>query len=480
MVSKIIRILPVLFVLTVLSCVPHPRPAREPLSYPLARIEPLVAAERYSEAVDALEEVARIYPDSPRPLIEIGRIYLDRHRWLLAEDAFNRALARGLNNPAAVAGLAEALFNQDRLADALKLWQEVAAAHPELPGVFTGLGRTHLWRFEFEPAKAAFEAQQTHNVDPEARWYLAALDAPLDWSTAMDGLQAIPDSAANGGLPARRDYLLAALSPFDAESPPQEVAKATGIALAQVQLWPLAVNALTIALEGGDANTPDAETLAFLGHALVQAGRPALDLFEQAQRADPDSALPLYFQGLYLRRQGAIKSAATLFEEALALDPDNTAIYVELAQTRAQQGDLAAAEVWYLAALEVAENDAQSPALWVQRVLVRFYAERGYRMAEAGIPAAEALIEAEPNDAEAYDLLGWMQFLSGALDDSEASLRRALELEPGLSSARYHLARQLESQGQRDPAVAEYRRVVDLDTSGAFRERALRDLQRLE
>ncbi|HXV41547.1 MAG TPA: tetratricopeptide repeat protein [Anaerolineae bacterium] len=457
-----------------LSCAPKPQAA--PLANFMARVEPLIVERRYSEAALMLDEAAQAHPKDPLPLLKLGQIYLSQHRWLLAEDAFNRALARDPGNPLAMAGLAETLYNQGRLTEALNVWQEVTALNPDSHGAFTGLGRTHLALFDVEAAREAFLEQQRLQPDPEAQWYLAALEAPSNLPTALEYLQSMP-SAENGeltdGLTARRDYLLAALEPFTAESPQAEVAKATGIALAQAQLWQLAVHALTTAQEK-QAEMVDAETLAFLGYALAQAGRPALELFEQAHQADPESALPLYFQGLYLRQQGALKAAEALFKQAVVLDPENAAFYVEMGETKAQKGELGTAEIWYAAATQVAEDDLQFRLLQAT-----FYANWGYRMAEAGIPAAEAIIEADKNNAEAYDLLGWMQFLTGAPEGGEAALRQALVLNPNLISARYHLARQLEAIGRHAEAVEEYQRVVDWDTSGAFRDRALQDLQRL-
>lgn len=472
--ENILQRLILFILLTVLSaCVPVPRAAREPLPVLVNRAEPLIAERRYGEAVAALEEAAQRYPASPQPLVKIGQIYLTQHRWLLAEDAFNRALAREPDQPAAMAGLAEALFRQQRLREALVWWQNAAEAQPQLPGVFTGLGRTNLWLFDFAAAREAFRRQQTQRFDPEAAWFLAALEAPFDLETARQALESIPadSTEAEGRLLAQRDYLRAALAPFSTTSSQAEVARATGIALAQLDLWPLAVQALQIARHQEAA---DAETLAFLGHALAQAGHPALDLFEQAGRLDPDSALPLYFEGLYLRQQGALEAAEARFIQALTLDPENAAIYVELARTKVQQGDIGAAEVSFAAAVEVSDGDRQ-----FQRLLALFYADRGYRLEEAGIPAAEALIQADEEDAQAYELLGRMQFLAGKPDGGEASLRQALALNPDLVGARYYLARLLEAEGQPALALAQYRRVVDWDVSGEFRERALLDLQRL-
>ena len=118
----------------------------------------------------------------------------------------------------------------------------------------------------------------------------------------------------------------------------------------------------------GMSPTERAETLAFLGHALAQTGRPALDLFEQASQLDSTSALPLYFYGIYLRQKGADGVAGQSFEKAIELDPNNAAIYLELAQVKTEQGLFSDAEQAYLAAIEM----AQEP-LPMQMALLRFY-----------------------------------------------------------------------------------------------------------
>jgi hypothetical protein len=57
------------------------------------------------------------------------------------------------------------------------------------------------------------------------------------------------------------------------------------------------------------------------------------------------------------------------------------------------------------------------------------------------------------------------------------ALQRAAN--PDLNSAHYHLARELEVKGRNTEAAAEYQYVVNWDASGNFRDRALKDLQRL-
>jgi superkiller protein 3 len=434
----------------------------------------LLSERRYTEAINHLENEAARRPADPEPLLQLGQIYLQQRRWLLAEDAFNRALALDSEQALAYAGLGEVHLRQGNMTAALRSWQSAIKQNPNLPGVFTGLGRSELALLNFDAAKEAFEKQQAQRSDPEAQWYLAAFEAPLDIATANDYLLAIPPDAPADIL-ARRDYLLATLVPFTDKSSSAEIAQATGIALAQAELWPLAIHALQQA--GTEAGDPAfrARTLAFLGHSRAQSGQPALDLFEQARELDPNSALPLYFYGIYLRQQGALTAATRLFEQALALDPDNAAIHVELARTQTERGDYAAAEAEYDAAVTAANNTPE-----IQLLQVLFYAQRGYRIAEKGIPAGEALVEADKTNAEAYNWLGWMYLLDGKADKAEETLRRALDLDPQLVSARFHLARLLLLDGKASAAAAEYRRVVDEDLTGTLRDQALQVLQEIE
>lgn len=459
------HILPALLLLLLSAgCISTPPPPLKAIPDFFAEAEPLIAERRYGEAILILEAAAEAYPQAISPLVRLGQIYLRQHRWLLAEDAFNRALAHHPDHPLATAGLAEVALNQGHLDAALDLWQKAATLDPELPGVFTGLGRTHLARLEFRAAEEAFLKQHQRLPDPTAQWYLAALTAPVDISLARDFLHSPP---LNQESTPERDYLLAALAPFSDASPPGAVAKATGIALVQLEAWPLALYALTIAAP------EDAETLAFLGHTRSQLGLPGLEQLALARQLAPDSALPLYFEAIYFRRQGLLGSAEIMVRRAIARDPQNAAFYVELAQLKTAQGDFAAAEAAYGAAIKVAVDKPP-----FQLLLLRFYAERGYRLKEVGIPLAQAMLKGGDEQAELHALLGWMQFASGAPGGGEVALRRAIELEPDLVIAHYYLARYLETKGQLHLAREEYLRVIDLDEAGALRDLALKALRR--
>ncbi|MCB0168824.1 MAG: tetratricopeptide repeat protein [Anaerolineae bacterium] len=450
-------------------------PTPEPLQNFLSQATAFIHQEHYSEAVDVLEQAAEAHSESPIPLMQLGQLYLHRQQNNLAEDAFNRALARDLENPVATVGLAETYLNQGNSLKALSLWQKVSETAPDLLGVFTGLGRAYLARLEFDAAHDAFLEQLSHSPDAEAQWYLASLVMPTDITKARAYLAAMPPDISDN-LVARRDYLNAILKLFGSDAPQAAIAQSEGIALVQAELWPLAIHALQIASQAENQTDQDkAKSLAFLGHALAQYGHPAIETFRQAEALDPASALPAYFQGIYLRQKGALNVAEDALQRAVLLDPKNPGIYVELARVKTDQGNLASAEAQYMAAVEAAPDDHQ-----IQTLQVKFYADHSYRLNEAGIPAAEAFVEVDEDNSEAYDLLGWMQFLAGDLDQAETNLRQAIELDPKLMSARYHLARFLESQGRLTEAELAYRLVTENDLAGTYRSSAWEGVFRIQ
>jgi predicted Zn-dependent protease len=79
-----------------------------------------------------------------------------------------------------------------------------------------------------------------------------------------------------------------------------------------------------------------------------------------------------------------------------------------------------------------------------------------------GQPAAaarllEPLVEAEPGNEAAWELLGRSYFASAQLGRAETALRRLVEVAPSNGWARRALARTLERQSRPDEAVVHHR-----------------------
>lgn len=446
--------------------------------------EELYTLKSYSGALQAYEQVAALLPTDPAPLIAIGHIYLAQQRWPLAVDAFNRALACRIDNVAAWAGLASVSWAQGEFDAAANYWQAALHHQPDWMSARLGLALTVLYKGQLNEANATLQAgltmlpldspSRSAQLETIATAYLLrgailALDSPTE---ARHELFLIPNDAAAETL-AQRDHLLAALDRSIASSSPAQAARHVGLAMMQMELWPLARLALmrACALQPGDA-----EALAHLGRveAMMGLDRPAWEHLSAAVALRPKWSLARLWLGTYCHRRGLLYLAAMQLRTAVALEPTNIEALLELSRTYLDQGNYAQAEYTLRTAAAKAPHNLE-----IQLALVRFYADSLWHIADRGLAAAQTAAQMAPQDVRARELLGWMYLLVGDLDQARLHLLSALDLAPEQASTYYYLGRFYLTLGFQDYARLAFRRVVDLDSTGQLRARALNLLDRL-
>jgi len=448
--------------LVLAACAVSPSvPPTPDFSDTFARADALIEAREYSAAVEILSQMANQSPADAAPLIRIGDIYLTQHRRTDAADAFSMALARDASDVSAWAGRATAELQSGNPVIARNDWWQVLAINPDSAVAYAGLGRAYLQTFNFDLAQDAFEKAKVLG-DTESAWRLAALTLPVDVSAGKTWLAQADDSP-------KKDYLQTTLADFSADISQADVAATVGIALMQWGEFELAENALS---ESVRLNPQNAQAWAFLGHVRAVLGLPALEAFNHAKELDPALVLVPYFEGLYLRQQGLPEDAFDRFRSALNLDPQNLAVAIEAAATLADMGNLESAEVWYRAVVKAEPDNAD-----YQQLLAEFFVLRSYRVAEAGIVAATRLTELLPQSAHAFDLRGWAKFQTGDFTGAESDFRQAINFDPDDVSARYHLGRLLKTLRRETEARAEFVHVINWDTGGQYRQRALKMLE---
>ncbi len=434
----------------------------------------LRALKSYTAAVGVYEQIAALSPGDPAPLLAMGEIYLAQSRWPLAEDAFNRALARVGDDPDALAGLAAACWGKGDRQRAVRLWEAALARKPD---VRVRLALAYLDLNRPGDAQALLQAMvaeggQTPAADvTTAHLYLALLQAVDDRAGARRELVAIPDDGPAATV-ATRDYLLATLDRVDKAATPAEEAKGLGLALAQIEEWQLARAALERALA---LDPSDAETMAFLGHVEAQLGRPALAHLSAGVAARPDWSAGHHLLALYYIKQEVYGLAVDELQTALRLDPADRQARLDLARAQVGLGQYVAAEEALVGAVEAAPKD-----LTTHLALVRFYAGHAFRVSDRGLAAALAAADLAPDNAEVHDLLGWMYFLAGDSELARLHLENALRLDPASASATYHLGLLHNALGEKEAARLAFMRAVDLDTEGFYRDRsqtALREMK---
>jgi tetratricopeptide (TPR) repeat protein len=452
---------------------------------PVGAIQPLwtqashlKALKSYAAAVEVYEQIADLKPQDSEPFLAIGDIYLVQHRWILAEDAFNRALARDGENVHALDGLATARWEQGDQPGAITLWETVLARRstsyprPEskLSPIRIRLALAYLDTDRPAEAQATFHRELTHADNPVAHLYLAMIEALDDAKGARRELEAIPDDASPAVIDAR-DYMLTALDQAEAADTAAGAAKSLGLALVQIEEWQLAHAALERALM---LEPSDAEAMAFLGHTQSQLGRPAFSRLSASVQARPDWPLGHYLLGLYFLKQGAYRSAADEFLATLQLDPGNAQAQVDLARAYVGLRDYLTAEQALVEAVESEPDD-----LTFHLALVRFYADHTLGVTDRGLAAAQVAADLAPEDPQVYDLLGWMYLLAGDPSLARSHLENALQLEPELVSAHYHLGVLYNALGREEEARTAFSRAIDLDTEGFYRDHAQRALREM-
>jgi tetratricopeptide (TPR) repeat protein len=443
-----------------MPAVPPPVGAIQPLWAQAADLQRL---KSYTAAVGVYEQIAATCPQDPQPLLAAGEIYVQQGRWPLAEDAFNRALARDGENARGLAGLAAARWGQGDRSRAVALWQAALARQPDLPGLGVRLALAYLDLGQNADAAATLRQGLARAEDPAAHLYLAMIQALEDSQDARRELGGIADDGPPS-LVAAHDYMRDALDKADAAGSAAGAAKSLGLAFTQIEEWPLARQALERALA---LDPSDAEVMAFLGHAEAQLGRPAFDHLAAAVAAQPDWPLGHYLLGRYYVQQEAYEFAAEEFRVTLRLDPGNAQAQADLGRAYVGLGQYLAAEEALVAASEAEPED-----LAFRLALARFYADHTLHITDRGLAAARAAADLAPEDPQARDLLGWMYFLAGDVSQARLHLESALRLDPELVSAYYHLGLVYKLLGQEETAHFAFSRVIDLDTGGFYRDQA--------
>jgi tetratricopeptide (TPR) repeat protein len=156
-------------------------------------------------------------------------------------------------------------------------------------------------------------------------------------------------------------------------------------------------------------------------------------------------------------KEGRPSRALAAFQQAVAVNPRNTAALLGQARYRAKRGELAEEYRLTRAAFE-ADPDDPFVAEAFHGVLMQKLGD--YRQALA---VAEAAVARSPRNAEALWRLGHVQAQVGELRPALASYQQAAQLTPRTAELENSIAQVLRLLGRDDEALAGYRRALALD-----------------
>ena len=160
-------------------------------------------------------------------------------------------------------------------------------------------------------------------------------------------------------------------------------------------------------------------------------------------------------------------------ESALAEEPLNTTLRLELAEIHLAHKHISAAIATYQALIRLHPNLTVG-----YDKLGRLYMT--LNMSQRAIPFFQKVLELNPNAVEAHVRLGWLYTQSKAFDKAESHLQTAIKQMPQLSLAYHGLAEIYTQQGQIQKAIDVYQQITKLKPDDDEARKALHNLERLK
>ncbi|MGB2633596.1 MAG: tetratricopeptide repeat protein [Candidatus Acidiferrum sp.] len=376
----------------------------------------LSSQDRSHDGDAIIDNLRKQDPESAETAQAIGDFYLAQKETDRGIAEYRRGLAISANNTAIEKRLEDVYLTTGQAKAAAELDKKLMKDSQDDPVVRINHGRLLTVQGEFSNAILYLQKIVTDGADPEperARYYLAMAywqdgDMTQARASLLDALQSArnsPDAKAASNL------------------------HTTLVALAR--------------LSTTQGNAKDAEVYA----------KELVDRFP----ADPDGRQLLWEA---LARQGEFKSAEVEILKAKELSPNDPNIRVSLAQTYAAEKKWPDAQKEFVAALQLGPHDT---------VVLGHYSDylidRG-QLAEAMVLAQE-YVDANPNDANGYVLLGALHDKSRDYASAQTEFERAITLDPASNQGYIRLAAVLKERGKTDAAIANYQKALELQPKSA-------------
>lgn len=175
--------------------------------------------------------------------------------------------------------------------------------------------------------------------------------------------------------------------------------------------------------------------------------------FQTALRLDPNSAGALTGLGMLQAKAGHPTESVQTFRKLVALDPKSAEAHVNLGIALGDSNDLDGALAEFSEATRLAPNSALAQYN-KGRVLYALHRTGDSRQ------ALDTAVHLSPNYVDAMMLLGSIEHFSPYATEL---FQRVVKLEPGNSQAHFYLGRNLLQEGEKDEAITQWKKAVELN-----------------
>ena len=452
------------------------------------------AAEKLKIAVDK--------NPNPRTLFGLARAYEDLEDYKDAADAFKRALELGADEEQVAPELAKALMYSGQYDEALKLYQELAAANPRNPEYQLHLAEIYLSQGDTAKARSAINrAKVAAGNDPRVRYAeVSVLEAEDKSDQAIAAVKSILDDTAKKTYSddevKNREIFLNRLGRLYIKT--NQIAQAVDtlrqIGAIDPTAGPTVEGAIIEAYRGAkDLTKARAEADSALNkfpkdigviaeHATVLADQGKVDDAVKELRGaskTPDVKLELQIAQVYekAKRYSDMAKALDAAEKLAKTDEEKVDIYFLRGAMYEHEKKFAESEAAFREVLSINSDNASA-----LNYLGYMLADRNIKLDEAYTLVKKAL-DLDPGNPAYMDSLAWVYYRQGKLGEAEGLLTRALEkmkdptVHDHLGDVYFKEGKTSEAVAQWQASVKEYKDGDQADTDASEMAKVTQKLQ---
>jgi tetratricopeptide (TPR) repeat protein len=460
-----------------------------------------IIGKKYDEAKAIATRIVAANPENARAHAILGDQYAFRQDWQNAIKEFRLAIKLAPGKIPNYAALGAVYMSSGQLAEAEAVNRRAVEANPRSAEAHMNLGKFEFSQRKFDEAES--EMRTAVAIEPSAtparllliEYYVVAGKLAEAEKVCIDLKAMAPDEPAAYralgvfyGSTGKKEKAVKEFRSLMASKPKDRVVKTY---LTETLLDLNRTKEATVLTEDilrADPN--DAEVLISKGRILMSEGKyqDALGVLGSAVKSDHKSAAGYYYLGVAQKFLGQVELAKSSFAQAHELSPEMIGAKLGLAELEARNGD-------YSRAQRLMESNPDAPLASVlsgQAALAEGNLRRAEELAQhaldrdpVSLPALELLLKVDatqdrtqdaarrisglisqhPEDASLHFLLAEAYFDMKDLQKSEASVRKAIDLDPRTPDAHALLARIDYAKGSLEQSILDLQAELDITPS---------------
>jgi len=405
---------------------------------------------------------------------QLGLLHLNRNRMSQAEKAFGEGLKLDAQNEAGLIGMAELFFRSSRFTEAQARFE--AATHANADSIAARVGgaktkirlertkeaKDELTKLAADHPKSALPhhwlgiaEMALNNAEAAEKAFTTAIQVAGDAPEAVDSYVALSELLLRIG---RNEEAAAKLREATERFP--ELA-ALNIAKGKVMVRSGNCAAAVVEFDKALKQGEDLEALFQKAKALRCARRfdecaATLDQVAQKDKNFPGLALE---RGLYYEDTGQSDRALEMYQEELRAKPDDIDLKLRVGSTQVMGGHPEPAEEPLNAVLQARPNSAEA----------KHFLGRAYLLMNKKLNQAKKYLEqardSDPNNAEYWTYVGWVNNATGNQGLAESALEKALELDKNSGDAHWQRAVLAQKQGASKDCISDAKKALELKPS---------------